>query len=278
MIEYIKFRPRGDEKIKVRRILCAILCLALLLALVGCAVEDSDAPAITPGTQQTVPTPVVTPVSDTSDFVLVSEVIPDVMLEMRYYSTFNFVGVRIDGYEEPVAILTRQAADALKAAADEFAQLGYRLKIFDAYRPQRAVAHFCAWAQDTADTRMKDYFYPQLDKPELFSLGYIAERSGHSRGSTVDLTLFDMRTAREVDMGGSFDYFGELSHADYTQISSEQYAMRMLLREVMLRHGFRPYSGEWWHFTLENEPFPDTYFDFPVSAASVTDAGYDRAA
>ena len=264
---------------KFRRIPCALLCAVLLLTLIGCAAMDADEPIVTPGTPpRTAPAPSVTPVSETTDFVLVSDAIPDVMLEMRYYSTFNFVGERIDGYDEPVAILTRQAAEALKAAADEFALLGYRLKIFDAYRPQRAVAQFCTWAQDADDTRMKEYFYPQLDKQELFSQGYIAERSGHSRGSTVDLTLFDMRTAREADMGGGFDYFGELSHADYAGISEAQYAMRMLLRKVMVKHGFRPYTGEWWHFTLENEPFPDTYFDFPVSAASLAAAGYDRAA
>lgn len=206
---------------------------------------------------------------DSSDFVLLSEAVPDAILEIRYYSTYNFVGERIDGYEEPLAFLTKEAAAALKAASDEFVSKGYRLKIFDAYRPQRAVTHFMNWALDADDTKMKEYFYPDLDKDVLFPQGYIAEHSGHSRGSTVDLTLFDMRTEREVDMGGTFDFFGELSHPDYRDISEEQYANRMLLREVMLRHGFKPLPEEWWHFTLETEPYPDTYFTFPINSDSL---------
>lgn len=209
---------------------------------------------------------------DSSDFVLLSEAVPDVILEIRYYSTYNFVGDRIDGYEEPLAMLTTEAAAALKEASDELMGMGYRLKIFDAYRPQKAVTHFMNWALDTDDTRMKDYFYPELDKVVLFPQGYIAEHSGHSRGSTVDLTLFDMNTEREVDMGGTFDYFGELSHPDYTEITEEQYAMRMLLREVMVKHGFRPLVEEWWHFTLEDEPYPNTYFTFPINSDSLDNA------
>ncbi len=206
---------------------------------------------------------------DASDFVLLSEAVPDAILEIRYYSTYNFVGDRIEGYEEPLAMLTAEAADALKEVSDELMDKGYRLKIFDAYRPQTAVTHFMNWALDTEDTRMKEYFYPDLDKAVLFPQGYIAEHSGHSRGSTVDLTLFDMNTEREVDMGGTFDYFGELSHPDYTDITEEQYAMRMLLREVMTKHGFRPLAEEWWHFTLEDEPYPNTYFTFPINSDSL---------
>ena len=197
-------------------------------------------------------------------FVSVSEAIPDVILEIRYYSTFNFIGERIAGYEQPVALLTRQAAGRLKEAADELAGKGYRLKIYDAYRPQKAVDHFVRWAKDAADLRMKPYFYPEIDKKDIIPGHYIAEHSGHSRGSTVDLTLFDLRTQKELDMGGPFDYFGELSHPDYRDITEEQYANRMLLRDTMLRHGFLPITSEWWHFTLENEPYPDTYFTFPV--------------
>ena len=208
---------------------------------------------------------------DASDFVLLSEAVPDAILEIRYYSTYNFVGDRIDGYEEPAALLTREAAAALKDVSDELIEKGYRLKIFDAYRPQMAVTHFMNWALDPKDTRMKEYFYPELDKEVLFPQGYIAEHSGHSRGSTVDLTLFDMTTEKEVDMGGTFDYFGDLSHPDYTGITTEQYANRMLLREVMLKHGFKPLEEEWWHFTLSDEPYPDTYFTFPVSSDSVTE-------
>ena len=206
---------------------------------------------------------------DSSDFVLISEAVPDVILEIRYFSTYNFVGDRVDGYEEPVALITKEAAAALKAASDEFISKGYRIKVFDAYRPQKAVSHFVRWAADTEDTRMKEYFYPELEKDVLFPQGYIAEHSGHSRGSTVDLTLFDMKTEREVDCGGTFDYFGELSHPDYKDITPEQYEMRMLLREVMLKHGFKPLVEEWWHFTLADEPYPDTYFTFPVNSNSV---------
>ena len=201
---------------------------------------------------------------DSSGFVLLSDAVPDVILEIRYYSTYNFVGDRIDGYNAPVAYMTKEAAAALKAVSDDLVQMGYRLKIFDAYRPQMAVSHFVRWAQDPDDTRMKEYFYPELEKDVLFPLGYINEHSGHSRGSTVDLTLFDMRLEKEVDMGGTFDYFGQLSHPDYLEISEAQYANRMILREAMLRHGFKPLEEEWWHFTLAHEPYPDTYFTFPV--------------
>ena len=206
---------------------------------------------------------------DASGFVLLSDAVPDAILEIRYYSTYNFIGDRIDGYEEPVALLTREAAAALKEVSDELVAKGYRLKIYDAYRPQMAVSHFMRWALDFEDTRMKEYFYPELEKDVLFPLGYIAEQSGHSRGSTVDLTLFDMTTEKEVDMGGTFDYFGELSHPDYTGITEEQYQNRMILREAMLAHGFKPLAEEWWHFTLENEPYPNTYFTFPVSRDSL---------
>ena len=219
----------------------------------------------------------VTLSDDSSDFVLLSEAVPDAILEIRYYSTYNFVGERIDGYEEPLAMLTTEAAAALKEVSDELNGMGYRLKIFDAYRPQKAVTHFMNWALDSGDTRMKDYFYPDLDKDVLFPQGYIAEHSGHSRGSTVDLTLFDMNTEREVDMGGTFDYFGELSHPDYTDITEEQYAMRMLLRDVMMKHGFRPLEEEWWHFTLDDEPYPDTYFTFPINSEAL-DETLDNAA
>ena len=206
---------------------------------------------------------------DASDFVLLSEAVPDAILEIRYYSTYNFVGERIDGYEEPLAILTKEAAMALKEVSDDLVEQGYRLKIFDAYRPQKAVDHFMEWALDAEDVRMKRYFYPELEKDVLFPLGYIAEYSGHSRGSTVDLTLFDMTTEKEVDMGGTFDYFGELSHPSYMDITEEQYQNRMILRDAMLAHGFKPIEEEWWHFTLADEPYTDIYFTFPVNSESV---------
>ena len=214
---------------------------------------------------------------DSSDFVLLSEAVPDAILEIRYYSTYNFVGDRIDGYEEPMAFLTKEAASALREVSDELVAKGYRLKIFDAYRPQMAVTHFMNWALDAEDARMKEYFYPELEKDQLFPQGYIAEHSGHSRGSTVDLTLFDMTTEKEVDMGGTFDYFGERSHPDYTGITEEQYANRMILRDAMLAHGFQPLAEEWWHFTLENEPYPDTYFTFPINSDSLSNVWQEAA-
>lgn len=214
---------------------------------------------------------------DSSDFVLLSEAVPDAILEIRYYSTYNFVGDRIDGYEEPMAFLTKEAASALREVSDELVEKGYRLKIFDAYRPQMAVTHFMNWALDAEDARMKEYFYPELEKDQLFPQGYIAEHSGHSRGSTVDLTLFDMTTEKEVDMGGTFDFFGERSHPDYTGITEEQYANRMILRDAMLAHGFKPLAEEWWHFTLENEPYPDTYFTFPINSDSLSDEWQEAA-
>lgn len=197
-------------------------------------------------------------------FVSLEEAVPDAILEIRYFGTYNFVGKRIDGYLAPTALLTREAAESLKAVSDEAMQMGYRLKIYDAYRPQCAVDHFVRWAADVADTTMRRYFYPDVDKSLLFEQDYIMEKSGHTRGSTVDLTLFDMTTEKEVDMGGTFDWFGNESHPDYRGVTEEQFANRMILRKLMLRHGFKPLESEWWHFTLEKEPFPDTYFTFPV--------------
>lgn len=206
---------------------------------------------------------------DASGFVLLSDAVPDAILEVRYFTTYNFIGDRIDGYEEPLALLTKEAAQALREASDELVPLGFRFKILDAYRPQKAVTHFMRWVKDSDDIRMKEYFYPDLDKEMLIPLGYIAEHSGHSRGSTLDLTLFNMIEVKEVDMGGTYDFFGIQSHPDYTGISEEQYAHRMLLRAIMVKHGFRPYEEEWWHFTLENEPYPDTYFTFPINSDSI---------
>ena len=204
---------------------------------------------------------------DPSGFTLVSDYIPDVIQEIRYYSTYNFIGDRISGYEEPCAILSLEAARALKSASIEFNVLGYRIKVFDAYRPACAVRQFVFWALEDIDIRMKPYFYPDIDKEDLISQGYIAKRSTHSRGSTVDLTLLDMKTGKEVDMGTPFDFFGEVSHPDSRDVTEEQYENRMLLRKAMVRNGFLPLACEWWHFMLRDEPYPDTYFAFPVSSA-----------
>ena len=220
---------------------------------------------------------------DSSQFVTLTDVVPDAILEIRYFSTYNFVGARIDGYLEPTALLTKAAADSLKAVSDDVVSQGYRLKIYDAYRPQCGVDHFVRWAADIPDTLMRAYFYPDLDKSVLFDQEYIMAKSGHTRGSTVDLTLFDMATEKELDMGGTFDWFGSESHPDFCGnpetgeftgdnhqspagrvITAEQFRNRMILRQAMLRHGFNPFPTEWWHFTLKDGPFPNTYFTFPI--------------
>ena len=225
----------------------------------------------------------ISPTDDSTGFVNLTDAVPDAILEIRYYGTYNFVGKRIDGYLQPTALLTREAAAALRAVSDEVKGHGYRLKIYDAYRPQKAVDHFVRWAADTNDSIMKPYFYPDLDKSVLFEQDYIMAKSGHTRGSTVDLTLFDMQTEKEVDMGGTFDWFGPESHPDFCgdpetgtyngdnsksptglSITPVQFANRMILRRAMLAHGFKPLDSEWWHFTLRDEPYADTYFTFPV--------------
>jgi zinc D-Ala-D-Ala dipeptidase len=208
----------------------------------------------------------LTPERVPATFTNVSGVAPGVLVEMRYFGDDNFVGRRIDGYDEPVCLLTRQAADALAAAHARLAPFGLGLKVFDCYRPARAVAHFFRWANDPADLQRKADYYPEIDKARLFELGYIAERSGHSRGSTVDLTIVDLATGAELDMGTGWDLFSPLSWPLDASMTPTQRAHRMLLQSVLVEQGFRPYDKEWWHFTLRNEPFPDTYFDFPVRA------------
>ena len=204
--------------------------------------------------------------ADPSGFVVLADYVPHIVQEIRYYSTYNFIGERIDGYEEPCALLTKEAARALKSVSNEMIVHGYRLKIFDAYRPACAVKHFVLWGIEDQDIRMKPYFYPDLQKQELFEQGYIAKKSSHSRGSTVDLTLLDMSTGKELDMGSPFDLFSVVSHPDYKGITEQQYENRMMLQRAMVRNGFEPVDCEWWHFTLKDEPYPDTYFEFPVSA------------
>ena len=205
--------------------------------------------------------PSIPPTEDSSQFVNLTDAVPDAILEIRYYGTYNFVGARIDGYEQPTALLTKKAAEALKAVSDDVIAKGYRLKIYDAYRPQKGVDHFVRWAEDLQDVRMKPYFYPDLDKSVLFDQEYIMLKSGHTRGSTVDLTLFDMNLEKEVDMGGTFDWFGPESHPDFCgnpdtgeytgdnskspatpkrSITPEQFANRMILRRAMLSGGTSP--------------------------------------
>jgi D-alanyl-D-alanine dipeptidase len=197
-------------------------------------------------------------------FVDAATVVPGLIVEMRYLTPHNFVGTPIDGYEKPVCYLTRQAATALASVAKELEGRGLVVKAFDCYRPTRAVAHFVRWARDLADTKMKAEFYPSVDKSTLFRDGYIASRSGHSRGSTIDMSLARKSDGKELDMGTPFDFFSTTSWPSDRRVSTEAQQNRKLLSDVMRRHGFDAYNKEWWHFTLKNEPFRDTYFDFPV--------------
>lgn len=197
-------------------------------------------------------------------FVDARESVPGLIVEMRYAGAHNFVGRPIAGYEAPVCLLTRQTAAALAAVQTELAASGRGLKVFDCYRPAHAVADFAAWARDLSDERMKAEFYPNVDKSRLFELGYIAERSGHSRGSTLDLTLVDLATGAELDMGTPYDLFDPRSWPSDESVPAAARTNRMALQRVMVAHGFRPLREEWWHFTLQGEPYPDTYFDFPV--------------
>ena len=196
-------------------------------------------------------------------FVDAATLVEGLVVDMRYLGADNFVGARVDGYEAARCLLTRAAAEALAKVARDIADKGFVLKVFDCYRPKRAVAHFVRWARDLDDRATKPMFYPQLDKQDLFKLGYIAERSGHSRGSTLDLTLA-RADGGELDMGTRFDFFGPVSWPASRSVSGEARGNRMLLAGVMRQRGFLPYAREWWHFTLRDEPFPNTYFDFPV--------------
>lgn len=197
-------------------------------------------------------------------FVVVRDIIPDLDVELRYFGSNNFVGIPIEGYSENKLIVTLETANAIKLVHEELQNQNLCLKIYDGYRPQRAVNHFVKWARDLNDTINKHLFYPYVDKQNLFKAGYIASKSGHSRGSTVDLTIIDGNTGIPLDLGSPYDYFGKESWVDYNGISKKQKANRELLQNIMLKHGFRNYPKEWWHFTLRKEPFPNTYFDFPI--------------
>ncbi|MCH3884681.1 M15 family metallopeptidase [Tenacibaculum aquimarinum] len=198
-------------------------------------------------------------------FVYLNNVVPSIETELRYCSHNNFIGIPIDGYQDNVLVISEKAANALKKAQEELLEKGFSLKVFDAYRPQQAVNHFVRWARVLNDTVKKREYYPNVPKRQLFNLGYIASKSGHTRGSTVDLTLIDVKTGTELDMGSPYDFFGEISHPFSKKLSKKQQENRLLLRTVMLKNNFRPYVNEWWHFTLRNEPFPKTYFNFPVN-------------
>jgi D-alanyl-D-alanine dipeptidase len=198
------------------------------------------------------------------NFVYLTDVDSSIKSELRYISDNNFIGKPIDGYINKTVIISTPTASALKKVQEKLAPFNLSLKIFDAYRPQQAVNHFVRWAKVLNDTLMKQQYYPKVPKSQLFKLGYIASKSGHTRGSTVDLTIIDLATGKELDMGSPYDYFGTVSHPLQKKLSKTQRANRLLLRNLMLSNGFKPYENEWWHFTLKNEPFPKTYFNFPI--------------
>lgn len=197
-------------------------------------------------------------------FDYISKKIPLVVLDIRYAKAHNFTGKPVKAYQKPKAILSEPALKQLKKAYLYFLEKGFVFKIFDAYRPQTAVNHFMAWAKDRKDTLAKTAFYPEIPKKDLFRLGYIATQSGHSRGSTIDLTLVDIKTGVELDMGSPFDFFGKISHHNSALISKEQQKNREILKRGMRKFGFIAYPKEWWHYTLYNEPYPNTYFDFEI--------------
>jgi zinc D-Ala-D-Ala dipeptidase len=233
------------------RIAAKVGVLCLLLGLTALSQEQS---AMAQEPQETVP----------EYFVELREYIPTIQLELRYFTENNFVGGVIDGYRAEKVFVTREAAAALSKVQSELLDFGLSLKIFDAYRPQQAVDHFVRWAEDLNDRKMKSVFYPDVAKQDLFSDGYISARSGHSRGSTLDLTIVDALSGEELDMGSPWDYFDPISWPSNLDVSVTARSNRNLLSAVMTKHGFRAIRTEWWHFMLENEPFPDTYFDFPI--------------
>jgi len=200
-------------------------------------------------------------------FVYLKNVAPTIIQEIRYGGSHNFIGRPIKGYETPACILTKPAAMALSNVQKDLNKKNLSLKVFDCYRPQIAVDDFIAWSKDENDQKMKAEFYPFVDKSELFNLGYIASKSGHTRGSTTDLTIVSLKTGKELDMGTNFDYMDPLSHNDNKHIGELAYQNRMILKDTMEKYGFAPYEKEWWHFTLKNEPYPDTYFNFPIKAS-----------
>jgi len=197
-------------------------------------------------------------------FSYLSEVDESIQQELRYFSSNNFIGKKIDGYNKNTIIISNAAANALKKVQAELKQMGLSLKVYDAYRPQQSVDHFVRWAKKLNDTLMKQSYYPTIRKSDLFKLGFIASKSGHTRGSSVDLSIVEIKTNKEIDMGSSYDFFGATSHSFHKKLSSRQEKNRMLLRNIMIKNGFKPYDKEWWHFTLVDEPFPNTYFNFDV--------------
>mgnify|MGYP003309374137 FL=1 len=227
-------------------------CIGMILILQSCSSDQSEQ------------TEAVIPVFYEVNSFLSDEVQP-IQTDVRYFSADNFVGEVITGYNAEKILMSLEAALALAAIQIELGERGLGLKVFDAYRPQQAVDDFARWAEDINDTSTKAEYYPNIAKQDLFSLGYIAAQSGHSRGSTVDLTLVELITGDELDMGAPWDLFDPISWPTSLEVSLPQKTNRETLREIMLRYGFNPLREEWWHFTLDDEPFPDTYFDFPIN-------------
>lgn len=200
--------------------------------------------------------------TDKSGFDKIYNVIDDAVFDLRYYSSYNFTGAKIRGYKAPVAYMTKEALQALAKAADDLRAQGYRILVWDSYRPQKAVDHFVQWINDPKDLGNKS-FYPTLEKSDLIAGEYIMPKSGHTRGSTVDLTIIK-QDGSFVDMGGTFDLFSPISHPDYKKLTKKQKRNRQILHDAMIKAGFKGLDSEWWHFTLENEPYKDTYFNFDV--------------
>lgn len=257
----------------------SIICILLLFAACGNRQTPSQGSA---GDTIELSTPIVAdsssiePKTYPHGFVSISDLISDAILDIRYYGNYNFVGTRIDGYLAPKALFSAQAADSLVLVANDLRRQGYCIKVYDAYRPQKAVDHFMRWVSDPADTLMRQNFYPMVSKSRMVNK-YIARHSAHTRGAAIDLTLVDIATGQDLDMGGTFDWFGKESHPDYcgdpnrmvyypreNGLTEQQFNNRMLLRRAMLAHGFKPIKSEWWHFSLAREPFPNTYFDFDI--------------
>ena len=246
-------------KIIISISIVAIFLIALIIIILVVTLETED----------------IDKTLDHSGFVIVNDIVPDIITELRYFSTYNFIGKKIDGYEEPIALLTKEAAEALKKASDFFDSKGYRIKIWDSYRPQRAVDNFMRWMKNETDQEMKAYFYPNEDKKYLVEKGYIAEYSGHSHGSTLDMTLIHKLNGTNVDFGTQFDYFGTKANTNYSEddLTTEQKNNRLFLNETMFRYGFKNLDAEWWHFTLINEPYPNTFFNFPVNGTIIRQNG-----
>lgn len=234
-----------------------VAALAMLTLAAACT-------SATPATTSAPAAPADVNVREIFAFDDAAVAIPGLVVDMRYFGSENFVGRRIAGYEAPICLLTRETLRSLAAVQERLNSLGLGLKVFDCYRPKRAVDYFAAWARRPTDQARKDDYYPNVDKSRLFELGYIAVRSGHSRGSTLDVTMVNARTGAEVDMGSPYDLFDPVSWPASTSVSRAAQANRMLLQDTMIKAGFRPLKEEWWHFTLEDEPYPETYFDFVV--------------